>query len=126
MKSIMLLLLFFVLACSPEKGEMGPKGDSIVGPPGRDADPAIPIVGPPGQDSIAELIDPCGDEVGYDEVLIRLTDGRLLAYFESGGNRFLSVLPPGSYRTTDSSSCAFTVDSLGNVTDENGNLFPVN
>lgn len=61
--------------------------------------------------SVVEVIDPCGDGPGYDEVLIRLSDGNIVAYFESGSNRFLSLLQPGSYRTTDATNCNFTVDN---------------
>jgi hypothetical protein len=63
------------------------------------------------EESVAELVDPCGDSVGYDEVLIRTNSNKLVAYFEVGGNRYLSVLPQGNYMTTDGSNCHFTVDS---------------
>jgi len=69
-----------------------------------------------GGDAFIELIDPCGDGPGFDEVLLRLTDGRLVAYFEQGGNRFLSVISDGNYRTTDAQGCYFSV-SGGNVLD---------
>jgi hypothetical protein len=62
--------------------------------------------------TVAEIIDPCNNNVGYDEVLIRLSDNSLIAYFESGSNRFLTKLTPGSYRTTDTPPyCYFTVNS---------------
>lgn len=65
---------------------------------------------------ITELLDPCGDGAGYDEVLVRLSDGRLLAYFETGGNRFLAVLTNNAYyRTTDAQLCNFYVTVSGNV-----------
>lgn len=69
------------------------------------------------QESIVELIDPCGDNPGqYDEVLIRTSSNKLIAFFEQGGQRFLSVLEAGSYRTTDTQQCLFNVDSNGVVT----------
>lgn len=67
---------------------------------------------------ITELVDPCGDGSGWDEVLLRLGDGRLVAYFESAqnanANRFLTVLSAGSYQTTDAQHCHFSV-SASNV-----------
>lgn len=69
-----------------------------------------------GYDGIKEVIDPCGDYPGgFDEVILRTTSGKLLAYFESGTKRFLSVIPVGSYSTTDGSSCGFTVNGSGMV-----------
>jgi len=61
---------------------------------------------------ITEIIDPCGDKSGYyDEILIKVGDEKLIAYFEQRGKRFLSELNPGSYRTTDKQKCYFSVDS---------------
>jgi len=66
---------------------------------------------------ITQLIDPCGDQPGiYDEVIMRLSDGRYVAYFENGGARRLSVLVPGSYSTTDGGACVFTVQPNGTLT----------
>ena len=72
-----------------------------------------------------EMIDPCGSETSYDEILIRLPNGELVAFFTSraykdNGNPnddvdFLTVIGAGSYQTTDGTSCSFTVDSQGNV-----------
>jgi len=69
------------------------------------------------QQNPVEIIDPCGDLAGqYDEVLIRIDDGRLVAYFESGGNRFLTVLIPNvAYRTTDAQACNFQIDNSNQV-----------
>lgn len=64
------------------------------------------------QRGVAEVIDPCGDNVGqFDEVIIKLHDGTFIAYFESGGKRFLSVLDDGSYRTTDRQRCSFRISN---------------
>lgn len=66
--------------------------------------------GSDGIDAVAELIDPCGDNPGhFDEVVLRLGTGELLVYFESGSNRFLSLIGNGSYSTTDSQHCHFSV-----------------
>ena len=67
------------------------------------------------QDSVIDYLD-CAvgnviDGNGFDEIILRTKSGKLVAYFESGGNRFLSVLVPGSYRTTDQQMCAFTVNA---------------
>lgn len=96
----MLLTVIMLLAVGCAKG---PKGDSG-------------IAGPSGKDSIIEIIDPCGDSPGYDEVLLRLADGSLVVYFEQGSNRFLTELTPGTYQTTDSQRCVFTVDEALNIT----------
>lgn len=65
------------------------------------------------------IIDPCGDAPGiYDEVMLRLYNGQLLASFSdniNGYNTRFSILGAGSYQTTDGSNCHFTVDALGNV-----------
>jgi len=63
-------------------------------------------------DTIIKMVDPCGTTPGfYNEVLLRTTGGKLVAYFESGTNRYLSILSPGNYATTDGTGCNFTVDN---------------
>lgn len=70
--------------------------------------------------SPAEFIDPCGDAPGvYDEVLIKLANGMIVASFSdnaNGKNTRLSVLVPANYVTTDGSNCSFSVDAAGAVT----------
>lgn len=62
------------------------------------------------------LIDPCGDGFGYDEVLIKLSTGQVVAYFEDKGKRHLTILTPNTlYQTTDESICTFKVDISGNI-----------
>ena len=84
------------------KGDQGEKGEA-------------------GTPAILEVIDPCGDAANIvDEVLIRMSNGQVLVSFSddsSGNNTRLSVLPPGSYTTTDGSACQFTIDSSGHVLD---------
>lgn len=94
-------------------GATGPTGSS-----GQDGHDGLPgLDGRNGVDAITEIIDPCGNNPGqFDEILLRLGTGELLAYFESGNNRFLSLISPGHYSTTDSSHCSFTVHSNGSVT----------
>lgn len=65
------------------------------------------------QDNVVVMIDPCPSvkSKDYKEMLFKLESGALVAYFEDGGKRFLTVLTPGNYRTTDSRQCNFTVDN---------------
>lgn len=67
---------------------------------------------------IVAVLDPCGDTEGFDEVILRTSNNQLLAYYESGKDRFLTMLGQGSYETTDDSECRFTVDSSGQICDE--------
>lgn len=65
---------------------------------------------------VIDLIDPCGDGPGYDEVLVRMSNGDLVAYFEQGSNRFLTVLTRNAYyRTTDAQGCNFYLGAAGTV-----------
>lgn len=83
-------------------GEQGPQGE-----PGQDGQD-----GKDGDDGILAVIDPCGDNPNkHDEILLVLNNGDILAYFESGNKRFLSLLECGTnYRTTDSQKCHFSLD----------------
>ena len=62
------------------------------------------------QYSIVGIYDPCGDQIGHDEILLELNTGDLIGYFEQGNKRFLTKLDQGTYMTTDGSSCYFTVE----------------
>lgn len=101
MKYFIFLLCVLLIACE------GRPGDSIVGPKGDS--------GSPGVSTILEVIDPCGKEAAFDEVLIRTSNGQVFAYFESGGNRFLTALSPGDYVTTDGTGCYFRLNADGTV-----------
>jgi mannitol-specific phosphotransferase system IIBC component len=69
-----------------------------------------------GEDRVTSMIDVCGDAPGiYDEVLLKTSQGSIIAYFEQGNNRRLSVVPNGVFQVTDGSGCVFTVNN-GNVT----------
>jgi hypothetical protein len=72
------------------------------------------------RETIVGFVDPCGDQPGFDEVLIRTSSGHLVAYFQQGGNRFLSFLVPGFYQTTDGHRCDFTVNSQMKVCNNQG------
>lgn len=64
------------------------------------------------QHAVTQIIDPCGDSAGFDEVVLKTTAGEYLAYFQSEGKRFLSKLTNGNYVTTDGTSCHFTVNGV--------------
>lgn len=68
-------------------------------------------------ENIDTFLDPCGDEPNeYDEVLLRTTSGKVVAYFEHGSKRFLSILSANTaYETTDKSKCKFSLDVNGNL-----------
>lgn len=75
--------------------------------------------GPTGANSVLEVIDPCGNTSNiYDEVILRLSTGQLLASFSDNSNgkntRFV-ILTQGNYVTTDGSNCHFSVDANGNL-----------
>lgn len=93
MKKTILALTIFLTACA------GPSGDD----------------GANGKDAVIEVIDPCGDGPNYDEVVLRLADRSLIAYFQNGTQRFLVKLTPGTYVTTDAQQCTFQVDNDLNI-----------
>lgn len=66
-----------------------------------------------GYVNIVSVYDPCGDKPGkYDEVFLVLSTGEFLSSFSdnaNGLNTRFSKLTPGSFMTTDSTNCYFTV-----------------
>jgi hypothetical protein len=63
---------------------------------------------------IINVITPCGIKAGiFNESLLELRNGDIIAYFEQGNTRFLNVLQPGYYQTSDSKACRFTIDNNG-------------
>lgn len=72
-----------------------------------------------GVNDVAAIVDPCGDSPGWDEVLLRLADGSIVASFSdnaSGLNTRFTVIPHNSsqvYSTTDGTSCGFKVMNDG-------------
>ena len=80
--------------------------DGVDGVAGRDGRDGIDA----GTYGISEIIDPCGDDPdNLDEVILKLATGQLLIYFEDKGAKFLTLLTPGTYKTTDKQKCSFTV-----------------
>jgi uncharacterized coiled-coil protein SlyX len=68
------------------------------------------------RESVVEFLDPCGDSSGYDEILLKMSSGKVIAYFEDNGNRHLTILnPETAYQTTDVQKCKFKVDIDGNL-----------
>ena len=67
--------------------------------------------------TVTAIVDPCGDGPGLDEVLLKMSNGKYVAYFENGGNRFLTVLQTNvTYQTTDNQHCNFIISSSGVLT----------
>lgn len=61
-----------------------------------------------------ESIQPCGDNVPYKEVLLRLQNGQVLGSFSNdmnGSMTRLAFLPDGSYVDTDGSNCQFSLST---------------
>lgn len=73
---------------------------------------------PPTAYTVVGLVDPCGKQSSFDEVLLRLQNGDLLAHYASGNQQFLARISPGSYVTTDGTHCYFTVSNDGSITNE--------
>lgn len=64
------------------------------------------------EDRVVGIYDPCPlvASTGFTESFFQMASGKLVAYFEDGSKRFLSVLKTGTtYRTTDSRACLFTL-----------------
>lgn len=62
--------------------------------------------------NVTELIDPCGDYPGhFDEMILKTSTGKFLAYYQQGNFRFLTELPNGNYQTTDKQKCDFTINN---------------
>jgi hypothetical protein len=85
--------------------------DGVDGQDGADA--------PPSPYTVSEVLDPCGDAPNIiDEVLLKMANGQVLVLFadnSNGKNPRLSVLPPGTYVTSDGSNCMFTLTSEGTL-----------
>lgn len=95
--------------------------DGVDGQDGKDA------TNPSGV-TIVQFINPCGSNWSNDELILRLSDGSLLAVYDGGPNEDrLTLLMPGSYHTTDhnnvNQTCNFTIDSNLTLTDNNGNIY---
>ena len=65
--------------------------------------------------SIVDVIDPCGTQTRFDEVILRFADGELLAHYSDGDKQHFSFVGPGQYVTTDGTNCHFQVTEDGDV-----------
>lgn len=78
--------------------------------------------GSDGQDAptnpydIVAIIDPCGDNGAFDEVLLKMNNGMILAHYSDGTKQFMTLIGPGSYSTTDGHACNFAISNSGVVT----------
>lgn len=68
---------------------------------------------------VVEVYDFCGNKPGHlNEVGLKLSNGKIMAYFEGNDGERLIVLNAGSYVTTDGTNCHFTVNANGEITNE--------
>lgn len=117
--AIMVAIASYLTACGPDlivvQGQPGPQGSP--GIDGRDGIDGADAVLPPY--TVTEIIDPCGDVPNvYDEVLLKLANGQILASFSQNGSALttrFSLIPAGTYQTTDGTGCVFSVSSSGVV-----------
>lgn len=74
----------------------------------------IQILNVTNSTNVTSIVDPCGNGPGFDEVLLKMSDGKYVAYFQHGNNRMLTVLQNNSsYQTTDEQICNFSLNSNG-------------
>lgn len=73
---------------------------------------------PPSAYSVVELVDPCGKQASFDEVLLRLQNNQIMAHYADGAKQFLTIVGPGSYVTTDGTHCYFTVTNDLQITNQ--------
>ena len=65
----------------------------------------------PDQGTILEIVDPCGDGPGVDEVVLIFEGSLFIAWYKNVG---MTVLEPyTTYRTTDQQKCEFRLNSDG-------------
>lgn len=88
--------------------------DGQDGSDGSDGSPGAPAPATPY--TVVEIIDPCGAQGSFDEVILRLANGDLLAHYSHGSKQHLVLIGPGSYETTDGTKCRFTVSSTKQIT----------
>ena len=71
-----------------------------------------------GYTNIVGIKDPCGAQGTYNEIYLKISDGRYLGSYSQSSNgmntRFI-VLTDGDYTTMDGTSCKFTVSKSGTV-----------
>jgi hypothetical protein len=106
-----LFIILFLISCGGP-GEPGPRGrPGAQGEAGAKGQP-----GQPGADAVIEVIDPCGNESGHDEILIRLSNGKIYGSLAGAKKRdYLVEMLPGDYVTSDEQQCKYVVTETGEV-----------
>lgn len=62
-----------------------------------------------------EYIELCGNADRFGEILVRLSDGTLVAIYAEKNKERLAIIKPGRYITTDGYDCRFEVTEDGDV-----------
>lgn len=98
-----------LVACSD-----GTLAELLDGANGADGQSIVGAVGPSGADGVSPVIDfiaPCAGRAAYPEVIMRVvtaTGTKLYGILE-GTHDYGILLVPGSWRTSDSAQCPFTI-----------------
>ncbi len=72
---------------------------------------------------VAATFDLCGADPGFNETVLKLSDGNFALHFKSGGLEYIQIHTAGTYTSTDGHGCIHTLDSNGVVVDHDGNVF---
>ena len=91
--------------------------NSLVGPQG----PAGAAGVSPSGIFITEFLNPCRNEFAHDEILMRMSNGKVVAVFDGGPNedRLTFLVPGTEYITTDrnnNNQCRFKITESGTLT----------
>lgn len=102
------------LTCNGETVELKDGVDGLNGADGQNGvDGADGVNGTNGL--FVDIIDPCGQEGNYDEVILVTNAGQFVAYFAQNGaanQSRLTILEEGpTYKTTDGTNCKFKVEN---------------
>lgn len=88
---------------------------SLIGPQGPAGSPGIS----PSGIFISEFLNPCGVEFNNEEILMKMSNGKVVGLYDGGPNEDrLAIIAPGDYVTTDrgsNSQCKFTITNAGNL-----------
>lgn len=92
---------------------------SLVGPQGPAGAPGIT----PSGIFITEFLNPCNNEFAHDEILMRMSNGKVVAVYDGGPNedRLTFLVPGTEYRTTDrntNNQCRFKITQNGDLTNQ--------
>lgn len=59
---------------------------------------------------VLEIVDPCGDGKGEDEVLVKLENGAFISHFKSEYKSFTTLKAEVVYETVDNQKCKFKIE----------------